>query len=238
MPTMTHPSLSFKSRLLAALPRDEYARLQRHLEPVHLPKGKTLYHVGDSMRYAYFMLGGMVSYLSITEEGSTVEVAMVGDEGMVGVPVILKGFNSPYQVLMQLPGNAMRLRADVLAEEFNRRGALHDLLLRYTYTLLTQITQSAACNRFHSSEQRLCRWLLIGQDRVHSDILHLTQEFLSHMLGSPRTKVTEIAGNLQRDHLISYSRGRIQILDRSGLEKSSCECYRLVSDNISHFLAA
>ena len=232
------PPLASANRLLAALPREEYARLQKHTERVHLAKGNILYHVGDHMSHVYFPLSGMVSYLSITESGSMVEIAMVASEGMVGVPVILKQYISPYQVMIQLPGDAKRVRADVLGSEFDRGGSLQRLLLCYTYTLLTQITQSAACNRFHSAEQRLCRWLLISRERVQSDTLPLTQEFLAHMLGSPRTKVTEIAANLQRANLISYSRGKIRILDPVGLEKSSCECYRIVSEGFRYYLAA
>jgi CRP-like cAMP-binding protein len=238
MKQLNGPHPASANKLLSALPREEYARLQKHMETVHLTKGRILYHIGDPMTHVYFPLSGMVSFLSIEENGSAVEIAMVANEGMVGVPVILKSYHSPYQVMMQIPGDASRVRADVLGNEFDRGGRLQHLLLRYTYMLLTQITQSAACNRFHSAEQRLCRWLLISRERVQSDTLHLTQEFLAHMLGSPRTKVTEIAANLQRANLISYSRGTIRILNPGGLERASCECYRIVSEGFSYFLAA
>lgn len=228
----------FENRILATLPRDEYERLLPRLESVRLTQGKILYNAGDVVRYAYFPKGGMVSLLSVTEDGRTIEVGMIGDEGMAGIPVVLRVNRAPYRVMVQLTANAMRIRGDVLREEFNRGGKLQDLLLRYTHTLLTQVAQSAACNRFHTVEERLCRWLLIGRDRVHTDTLQLTQEFLSHMLGVPRTSVTMIAGTLQADGLIRYRRGKITIIDRQGLETASCECYRVVREEISHFLAA
>ena len=238
MSVLKDPGTSFGNRLLAALPREEYERLAPHLELVRLTPGKILYHAGDVVRAAYFPKGGMLCLLSTTERGRTIEVAMIGDEGMAGIPIILRSGTAPYQVMVQLAGNALRVRGDTLRAEFNRGGRLQDLLLRYTHTLLMQVAQSAACNRFHTVEQRLCRWLLVSRDRVQTDTLHLTQEFLSHMLGAPRSSVTAVAVALQTRGLIRYSRGRITLLDRRGLEASSCECYRLVRDGIGHFLAA
>lgn len=232
------PHVAFVNKLLASLPREEYARLSKHLEPVSLKKGKIIYYAGDPVHEAYFPLGGMISLVSTTEEGSGVEVAMIGNEGMAGVSVILRAMSAPYQVMVQIPGNAVRIKSGVLIEEFGRGEELHNLLLRYTHTLVSQISQSAVCNRFHTAEARLCRWLLTSHDRVQSDTLNLTQEFLAYMLGSPRTSVTSIAGKLQGQNLIRYSRGKIKILDRAGLERGSCECYRIVSHDISHFLAA
>lgn len=226
------------NQLLAALNRHECEDLLPNLKLTHLSKNKILYEAGDMVRHAYFLKGGMVSLLSTTESGATVEVAMVGNEGMIGVPIILRTNVSPYRIMVQIPGDVMRIQADVLREKFNWGGQLQDLMLRYTHTLLTQINQSAVCNRFHTLDQRLCRWLLISRDRVKSDVLPLTQEFLSHMLGSPRTAVTMVAGQLQKARLIRYSRGRIRLLDPEGLESASCECYRIVRDEIRHFLAA
>jgi CRP-like cAMP-binding protein len=228
----------FENLVLAALPRSEYERLRPHLETVKLMQGKVLYNVGDTIQHVYFLKGGMASLLSLTEDGLSVEVGMVGNEGVVGTPVVLRMGTMPYQVVVQLSANAVRLRSDVLQAEFNRGGRLQDLMLRYMHTLLTQISQSAACNRFHSVEERLCRWLLISRDRIQTEIIPLTQEFLSQMMGSPRTSVTAIAGNLQRAGIISYNRGKVQILNRQELEAVSCECYRIVREEIRHYLAA
>jgi len=232
------PRIAFVNKLLASLPREEYARLNKHLEPVSLKKGKIIYYPGDPVREAYFPLGGMISLVSTTQEGSGVEVAMIGNEGMAGVSIILGGLSAPYQVMVQIPGNVLRIKAQALRDEFERGEQLNHSLLCFTHTLVSQISQSAVCNRFHTAEARLCRWLLTSHDRVQSDTLNLTQEFLAYMLGSPRTSVTLIAGKLQGEKLIRYSRGKIKILNRQGLESGSCECYRIVSDNANHFLAA
>lgn len=238
MPLSNKPHVAFFNKLLASLPQEEYERLHKHLEPVSLKKGKIIYYAGDPVHNAYFPLGGMISLVSTTEEGAGVEVAMIGNEGMAGLSTVLRGISAPYQVMVQIPGNAVRIKSSALCEEFARGERLHYLLLRYTHALVSQISQSAVCNRFHTAEARLCRWLLTSHDRVQSDTLDLTQEFLAHMLGSPRTSVTVIASKLQAQNLIKYSRGKIKILSRSGLENGSCECYRIVSDDISHFLAA
>jgi len=238
MPSLKEPSTAFGNGLLTALPPIEYERLSPHLELVRLTPGKILYNAGDLVSYAYFPKGGMISLLSITEDGRTIEVAMIGNEGMMGVPIILRNRVAPYQMMVQLAGNALRIRENVLRVEFDRGGKLQDLLLRYTHSVLIQVAQSAACNRFHTVEERLCRWLLVSRDRVQTDTLHLTQEFLSHMLGVPRTSVTMIAVNLQKEGFIRYNRGRITILDRSGLEAASCECYRRVREGSSNFLVA
>lgn len=230
--------LPTRNRILAALPREEYERLLPRMELVRLAKSRIVYNAGDVMRYAYFLLDGMVSVLSSTESGATIEVGMVGNEGMVGVPVILRVPTTPYRLMVQIRGEAMRIGGGDLQREFNRGGRLQDLLLRYTHTLLTQISQSAVCNRFHTTEQRLCRWLLVGRDRVESDTLYFTQEILSHMLGAPRTRVTMAAGNIKKERLIDYSRGKITILDRRGLEFASCECYRVVTEGIKPLAAA
>lgn len=238
MPLSKTPDNPFTNRLLAALPREEYKRLSPHLEPVRLTPGQILYNAGEIVRHAYFPMGGMICLLSTTEDGRTIEVGMIGSEGMAGIAAVLKANSAPYHIMVQLAANALRIRENRLREEFCRGGHLQDLLLRYTHTILTQIAQSAACNRFHTVVERLCRWLLVSRDRVQTDTLHLTQEFLSQMLGVPRTSVTMIAGALQEQGLIRYSRGKIYILDRRRLEAASCECYRLIREEISHFLAA
>lgn len=238
MSTPTRLSPPAENRILAALPRAEYERLSPHLERVHLPQGKVLWEAGDLVRRAYFITAGMVSLLSITEDGETTEVAMVGSEGMVGVPIILRVEISPYRSMVQIPGEAMSIRADRLRAEFDRNPRLEDLLLKYTHALLTQVSQSAVCNRFHTVEARLCRWLLVTRDRVRSDSFKLTQEFIAHMLGTPRTVVTAAANKLQDAGLIRYKRGHITILNLRGLEGAACECYGVVINEISHFFAA
>lgn len=235
---INRPPPANRNGILGALPREEYERLLARMELVRLPKSRVIYHAGDTIRYAYFVLDGMISVLSSTESGATIEVGMVGNEGMVGVPVILRVPITPYQLMVQIRGDAMRIAGGDLEREFNRGGRLQNLLLRYTHTLLTQISQSAVCNRFHTTEQRLCRWLLMGRDRVHTDTLDFTQEILSHMLGAPRTRVTMAAVNIKKENLIDYRRGKITILDRRGLESASCECYRVVTEEIKHLAAA
>lgn len=238
MPTSRNHHLTLENQLLSALPAKEYERLLPHLEVVRLPQGKTLYDPGDTIRHVYFLMGGMVSLLSITVEGKTIEVGAIGNEGMVGTPAVLGFSVSPYQVVVQLPCQAKRIKLDTLRGEFARGEHLQSLLLRFTHTLLTQVAQSVACISFHKVEARLCRWLLISHDRVGSDTFSLTQEFLSQMLGVPRTSVTTVAGKLQDQGLISYSRGKIQIIDRTQLEAGSCECYRIVNEGMLQILAA
>ena len=230
--------LSTRNLLLSTLPKHEYERLLRNMEHFHLVRGKVLYGMGDAVRYAYFPISGMASVLSITEDGKATEIGVIGSEGMVGISIVLGFKTTPYQVVVQLSGDALRIRTDKLNDEFKRGGQLHDLLLRYTHTLLTQVSQSASCNCFHTVEARLCRWLLVSRDRARSETLHLTQEFLSQMIGVPRTSVTAIAGKLQKAGLVRYSRGKIQIINQQGLEAFSCECYRVLRERNDNFLAA
>jgi CRP-like cAMP-binding protein len=236
--TVIGPHVPSKNRLLAALPPEEYKRFVRHLQPVYLAKGKIIYHAGDLVRHAYFPLDGMLSLLPVMEDGATLEVAMVGDEGMIGIPSILRVRKIPYQVAVQMTARAMRVSDRSLREEFNRGEGLHDLLLNYVHDLLTQVAQSAVCSHYHKLTQRLCCLLLVGRGRVKSDTLHLTHELLAHMLGVSRTRVTMSAANLRRENLIRYSRGKITILDRRGLEATACKCYWAIAGGVDQFIAA
>jgi CRP-like cAMP-binding protein len=221
--------------LLATIPRNELGRLQSHVEQVRLPKGKVLYEIGDQMCHAYFPLNGMLSLLATTHEGQTVEVAMVGNEGVVGLPIVLRANVAPYRVMVPIPCDAMRVRSETLAIEFRRNVHFQDALLRYTHTLVGQISQSAVCHRFHTVLQRLARWLLSAHDRVEGDTIKLTQEFIAHMLGIPRTGVTAAAIELQDAAVIHYRHGKITIINRNRLEATACECYRIVRDEIGQF---
>jgi CRP-like cAMP-binding protein len=238
MPLPHHTRRPLSNRLLAALPKEEYDRLTPGSERVRLTAGRVLFESGEEVRHAYFPLSGMASLLSSTQDGRSVEVAVVGSEGMLGIPVVLRAGRSPYRVMAQLPAEALMIRAGALRSEFDRSGRLRELILRHALALLTQLSQSAVCHRFHTVEQRLARWLLVTRDRAGSDSFRLTQEFLSYMLGVPRTSVTTTAVLFQRAGLISYNRGRITLLDARRLEAASCECYRVVMREIDQLLAA
>lgn len=238
MSTATAFSVPTDNRLLAALPRPDYERLMPYLERVHLPRGRVLFEAGDLIHHAHFPMNGVISLLGMTENGETVEVAMVGTEGMLGIPIVLRVGITLYRSMVHIPADALRIRSDVLQMEFNQNGKLQDLLLRFTHSLLAQVSQSAICNRFHTVDARLGRWLLVIDDRVRTGTFYLTQEFISHMLGTPRTVVTVAANKLQDAGFIHYRRGKITILDRQGLESAACECYRVVTNEISRFVAA
>jgi CRP-like cAMP-binding protein len=233
MPTQTAFSVPTDNRLLAALPPAEYERLIPHLERVHLRQG-VLFEVGDFIRHTHFPLSGVVSLLCMTEAGETVEVAMVGNEGMVGVPIILRAGVTLYRGMVHIPADAMRIKSDVLKTEFNRNSQLQDLLLRFTHVLLAQVSQSAICNRFHTVDARLGRWLLVIHDRVGRETFYLTREFISQMLGTRRTVVTIAANKLLDAGCIRYKRGKITIINRQELESAACECYRTVIDDTNH----
>jgi CRP-like cAMP-binding protein len=224
------------NRILSALPSFEFARIQPQLGIVHLEKGKLVYITGDLIQYVYFPVNGLLSLLSATETGSTVEVAMVGNEGIVGLPVILKKGMISYEVTVQVPVDAYRIKAEVLQQEFDRGERLQEYMLGYTHVLISQIAQLSICNRFHTIEKALSRWLLMVEDRVNTETLSLTQENIANALGVPRTGVTMAARSLQSSGLIRYSRGNITILDREGLERNSCECYRIVRSELEQFL--
>jgi CRP-like cAMP-binding protein len=219
------------NRLLAALSGQEYQRLQPHLEQVTLSFGEIIYEPGEIIRYVYFPNHGIISLLSMVEERSTLEVGIVGNEGMVGVPVFLGAAASLNRALVQGAGTALRMKADAMRKHVGHKGPLPDLLRHYTHSLLAQISQTAACNRFHTVEARLARWLLLTHDRLQSNEFRLTQQFLSDMLGVRREGVTNAARTLQRVDLISYVRGQITILNRAGLEAASCKCYEIVKSD-------
>lgn len=238
MPLREKSQIPIGNRILSALPFEEYARLSSYMEPVRLPSNRILYRAGDAVRHVYFPRGGLLSLLSVTQDGDAVEVGVVGNEGVMGLQTILRGNVTPYQVVVQLHGNAIRIPAEVLRVEFDRGRRLQDMLLRYTNTLVIQLSQSAACNRFHSMRGRLCRWLLVCYDHTRGDTLDFTHEFLSRMIGAPRPRVSVVARSLQQMGMIDYSRGRIRVVDRQRLEAASCECYRIVRVAMDHFLAA
>jgi CRP-like cAMP-binding protein len=229
-------SVTTTNRILNALTRAEYERLAVHLEHVNLALGEVLYHPDQPITHVYFPNRGTVSLVSTFEDGASVEVGMVGNEGMFGVCVFLGSISTPLEAIVQLPGDGLRMRANVLRKEFNKGGQLQDLLLRYTQAFITQIAQTAACNRAHPTSWRLVRWLLMCQDRSYSRELDLTQEFIANMLGTRRAGVTEAAGQLQDRGLIKYHRGHITILDREGLEASSCECYPIVKKEFARLV--
>ncbi len=224
------PWMPVENRLLAALPSEVKARLKPNLERVSLPFKEVLYEYRELIKYVYFPINAVVSVLTIVEEGTLAEVSLVGNEGMVGLSVFLGIEATPFKVIVQVPGEAIRMKADIFKDLVNSDSPLHGLLLRYTHALMFQIAQSAVCNPLHSVEQRCCRWLLMIRDRVHSDQFPLTHEFLSQMLGVRRASVTVVAGMLQKAGLIRYSRGQMTILDCPGLEAVSCQCYRLVKE--------
>ncbi|HSE16429.1 MAG TPA: Crp/Fnr family transcriptional regulator [Pyrinomonadaceae bacterium] len=228
--------VAIKNRILGALPDGEFGRIVPHLEPVALQKDQMIYLSGDNIEHVYLPESGILSLLSITETGSTIEVAMVGKEGVVGLPVVLNNNEIPYEVSVRFPTNAYKIRAEIFKEEFSACQTLQETVLRYLNFLITQIAQSSICNRFHSLEETLSRWLLTVHDHADTDTLQLTQQVISDALGVPRTGVTVAAGSLQRGGAIRYSRGKIVILDRSRLESTSCECYRIIREELRHFL--
>jgi CRP-like cAMP-binding protein len=215
-----------QNQLLAALPQIDFERLSPHLQLTHLPHGRVLFEAGEHIRYAHFPTNGLVSLLCVTENGETVEVAATGNEGMLGIPIILEAGLTLHRCLVHIPSDALRIHSDVLKTEFKRSDQLKNLLLRFTHALIAQISQSVVCNRFHTVEARLCRWLLTTNDRVKTETVYFTQEFISQILGTPRTVVTVAANKLQDAGFIRYRRGKITILDRQGLESVACECYQ------------
>ena len=226
-----------QNHLLAALSAPELERLEPHLELAPLPLGKVLYEPGSVLHHVYFPTDSIVSLLYVLEDGASAEIAVVGNEGIIGVALFMGGETTPSRAVVQSAGYGYRLKGQLLKQEFNRSGAMQHLLLRYTQALLTQMAQTAVCNRHHSVDQQLCRWLLLSLDRLASNELSMTQELIANMLGVRREGVTEAAGKLQSAGLIHYSRGRITVVDRSGLEARVCECYAVVKAESDRLLA-
>lgn len=235
MSTLHSPSPS-QNHLLAALPPAEYERLAAHLELVPMPLGQMLYEPGSQLRHAYFPTTCIASLHYVTESGASAETAGVGNEGMVGVSLFMGGETTSSSAVVQTAGHAYRLERSILKEEFNRAGLFQRLLLRYTQALMTQMAQTAACNRHHSVQQQLCRWLLLTLDRLPSRELIMTQELVASMLGVRRESVTDAAGNLQAAGYIRYRRGHLGVLDRAGLESRACECYAVVKKELDRLL--
>ena len=226
------------NRLLAALPEESYQALLPFLEPVPLPLGMAVYESGAKQRYVYFPTNSIVSLLYVLADGASAEIAVTGRDGLVGIALFMGGETTPSRAVVQSAGQGYRLRADVLKQEFEKGGELQHLLLRYTQALITQMTQTAVCNRHHAVDQQLCRWLLLSLDRLPSNELVMTQELIANMLGVRREGVTEAAGKLQNEGLISYSRGHITVLDRPRLETRVCECYTVVKREYDRLLPA
>ena len=226
-----------QNHLLDALPASDYERLASHLELIPMGLGDVLYESGSHLRYVYFPTTSIISLLYVMEDGASAEIAIVGNEGILGISLFMGGDTTPSSAVVQTAGHAYRLESRLLKHEFNRGGLMQSLLLRYTQALITQMTQTAACNRHHSIEQQLCRWLLLTLDRVSSRELIMTQELVASMLGVRREGITEAAGKLQRAGVIRYRRGHIAVLDRSGLETRVCECYAVVKKELSRLLS-
>ncbi|HWJ36665.1 MAG TPA: Crp/Fnr family transcriptional regulator [Steroidobacteraceae bacterium] len=227
-----------ENQLLAALPDKQWARWSSHLEPVELPLGSVIYESGGALTHVYFPTTAIVSLLYVMEDGGSAEIAVVGYEGLVGISLFMGGETTPSRAVVQSAGAGFRIKASLVMEEFNLAGPVLHLLLRYTQALITQMAQTAVCNRHHSLDQQLCRWLLLSLDRLRTNELVMTQELIANMLGVRREGVTEAAGRLDRAGLIGYQRGRITVLDRAGLERRTCECYAVVKKEYDRLLPA
>jgi CRP-like cAMP-binding protein len=227
---------SRQNRLLEALPASDYARLQSQLELIPMALGQVLYEPGGRLRHVYFPITSIVSLLYVMADGASAEIAIVGREGMLGISLFMGGETTPSHAVVQSAGYGVRLKAQLLKDEFERFGPMMHLLLRYTQALITQMSQTAVCNRHHSVDQQLCRWLLLSLDRLELNELSMTQELIANMLGVRREGVTEAAGKLQDAGLIRYRRGRIVVLDRLALEARSCECYQVVKTEFDRLL--
>jgi CRP-like cAMP-binding protein len=236
MAVLARPSEPVENRLLAALPPDEYERLLPNLQQVSFSLGEVVYEFGGHLDYVFFPTTSIVSLLYTMENGSSAEMGLTGNDGVVGIALFMGGGTMPNRAVVQSAGAAIRLKAKVLQDEFALGGKFQRLLLRYTQALITQISQTAVCNRLHSVEQQLCRWLLLSHDRLKTDELIMTQELIADMLGVRREGVTVAAGHLQDIGAISYVRGRIKILNRQKLEETVCECYQVVKDEFLRLL--
>ena len=224
------------NHLLAALPAEEWSRWLPQLELVDLPLGNVIYESGATMRHAYFPITAIVSLLYVMENGASAEIAVVGNEGVVGIALFMGGGSTPSRAVVQSAGKSYRIKAGAMVEEFNQSGPVMHLMLRYTQALIAQMAQTAVCNRHHSLDQQLCRWLLLSVDRLPGSELAMTQELIANMLGVRREGVTEAALKLQKSGLIQYARGHIFVIDRVGLEKRTCECYGVVKKEYERLL--
>jgi len=233
---VTTPPMPLGNHLLAALPAQVQQRLLPYLELVPMPLGMVLYESGDTMRHVYFPTDSIVSLLYVMEDGASAEISVVGNEGLIGVALFMGGLSTPSRAIVQSAGSAYRMPGQRLKDEFSRHADLMLLLLRYTQALITQMAQTAVCNRHHSIDQQLCRWLLLSLDRLPDNRLSMTQELIANMLGVRREGVTEAAGKLQKQGVIEYSRGHITVLDRPKLEALCCECYAVVKKETDRLL--
>ena len=236
MSVVKHTDDALMNHLIAGIPNDEFVRIKPNLEPVSLSLGKVIYESGEQLQYIYFPTTAIISLLYIMENGSTAEIGMAGNDGLVGIALYMGGSTTPSRAVVQSAGNAFRMPSRALKDEFSRGGVFQKILLRYTQSLMTQISQTAVCNRLHSVEQQLCRWLLINHDLLQTNKLIMTHDLIANMLGVRREGVSIAAGHLQQMGLIKYVRGTITMLDRDALEKAACECYRVVKDEYDRLL--
>lgn len=236
MSVVKHTDDALMNHLIAALPADEFIRIKPKLETVSLSLGEVIYESGEMLEYIYFPTTAIISLLYIMQNGSTAEIGMAGNDGLVGVALYMGGSTTPSRAVVQSAGNAYRMSSKALSDEFSRGGVFQKILLRYTQSLMTQISQTAVCNRLHSVEQQLCRWLLINHDLLQTNKLIMTHDLIANMLGVRREGVSIAAGRLQKQKLIRYVRGTITMLDRDALEAAACECYRVVKDEYDRLL--
>ena len=236
MATLVDPHEVRKNHLLSELPEEEFKRILPHLQAVKLPLGRVLYESGDRLDFVYFPTTAIVSLLYVMENGSTAEIGVVGNDGILGIALFMGGNTTPNRAIIQSAGNGHKMKAKDLMEEFSRGGKFHNLLLRYTQALITQISQTAVCNRLHSVEEQLCRWLLLSHDRLQSDKLVMTHDLISNMLGVRREGVTMAARKLVKRKLMTNIRGTMTIIDRVGLEQACCECYEVVNIEYNRLL--
>lgn len=236
MSDISNPRVSLKNRLLSVLPAKEFDFLKSGLEPVSLPSGSIIFQQGDPINHVYFPNNGMISLLSVTEQGQMVEIGYTGVEGMVGLPILLGSNEMPYQAMVQVASECFRVESKIVLDLFNRKGVFNQIVLRFLFLILKQTSQTCVCNHFHTIEARLCRWLSIMHERSRNGHLSLTQEFLSQMLGVQRTSIGMIANSLQNAGIIRYSRGKIEITDYERLKKNACECFFIVREEQEKFL--
>ena len=235
MPSPHHPT---QNHLLASLPKADYERIVSQLELVAMPLGEAIYESGDKPNHVYFPTTSIVSLLYVLQNGASAEIAVVGNEGVLGISVFMGGDTTPNRAVVQSAGFGYRMKSQLLKNEFNQGGPILHLLLRYTQALISQMSQTAVCNRHHTIDQQLCRWLLLSLDRLPSSTLTMTQELIANMLGVRREGVTEAAGKLQKAGIISYCRGHIEVLDRPKLEAAVCECYKVVKQEFDRLLVS